>query len=404
VNYNLNYFLIVFSLIFGVVFYDAINKYANFTYTDEIIVLFLFIYWLIDGKKNNENSWEFLYFSFVALFYLFISLYRPHNVNQAIIMDFLIQVKPFVAFYAVSGLNIRLSCRHKRRIRGLCVALAVILFPLGILYVVGNQILLTDLMGHPSRYATAYQILGLIYLFFSPQKKKNIWISILIVSISILSFRSKSFGFLALYTLFILFKDKLNVRNLTSLRNISVFIICFTLVMFFAWEKFDYYFIYGSEHGFARPMLYIKGFEILKDNPVFGTGFGSYGEYASSVYYSPIYTEYGLNYIHGLSSEERSFICDTYFPTLVQIGYVGICLFFSFWYFRIKSAQKKFLRDKDMKSFGLSVIIVLFFMIESIADSTLTHNRGIVLMMLLAMNLSNKRKISEIQQLKKMLR
>lgn len=384
--YKLNFYILVFSLVFGVVLYDTIASYMNFTFTDELLVLLLFVYWVICGNKKNKNSREFLLFSLVALFYLCYSLYRPHNVSQAIFMDFLIQIKPFVAFYTVSCLDFRVKANDKLIIRVLCITLALLLLPVGILYVDGTERPLYDLMGHPSRYATACQVLGVTYFIFSKQKSKDLWISLLIIAISVLSLRSKAFGFCGLFFLFVLFREKIRVRRLCSLRNILMLIVCFATVLFLAWEKFEFYFIIGSEYESARPMLYSGGIEILKDYPFFGTGFGSYAEYASSVFYSPLYREYGLALVGGLSSDTRAYICDTFFPALAQVGYVGIFLFFYFWFLRIKIAQNNYKQDRNIKKFGISAVIVLFFMIESIADSTFTHNRGIVMMMLLAMN------------------
>ena len=44
----------------------------------------------------------------------------------------------------------------------------------------------------------------------------------------------------------------------------------------------------------------------------------------------------------------------------------------------------------------LTILIFIFFIIESIADSTFTHNRGMVMLMLLAIILNNKYEAKDV--------
>ena len=46
--------------------------------------------------------------------------------------------------------------------------------------------------------------------------------------------------------------------------------------------------------------------------------------------------------------------------------------------------------------FKLTILIFIFFIIESIADSTFTHNRGMVMLMLLAVILNNKYEAKDV--------
>jgi hypothetical protein len=52
----------------------------------------------------------------------------------------------------------------------------------------------------------------------------------------------------------------------------------------------------------------------------------------------------------------------------------------------------------DMKSFSMALIIVFFFLIECTTDATITHNRGLFLMMLLGLILSHfKKEVSDVE-------
>ena len=83
------------------------------------------------------------------------------------------------------------------------------------------------------------------------------------------------------------------------------------------------------------------------------------------------------------------FICDTFIPSLVQYGSVGIIFFILFWKKRIKDGLLKMKHERAFFTFQYVLLIVIFFAIESIADSTFTHNRGMYMLMLLAICLKN---------------
>jgi O-antigen ligase len=124
------------------------------------------------------------------------------------------------------------------------------------------------------------------------------------------------------------------------------------------------------------------------DNIPFGTGFGTYATYASGEYYSPVYIKYGMENMHGLSKAEPAFIADTYFPALAQFGIVGVVLFFSFWIILAVKALKSYSKG-SAKEATMILMTVIFFMIESTSDSTITHNRGMFIMMILGLLLYN---------------
>jgi len=105
--------------------------------------------------------------------------------------------------------------------------------------------------------------------------------------------------------------------------------------------------------------------------------------------------------IYGLSKHFGSFIADTYYPALAQFGYVGICLFFLFW----GNLALKALRSHKFayKEALMALMIILFFMIECTTDSTITHNRGLFMMVLLGLLFSDIRHIVAQDKNKKIL-
>lgn len=267
---------------------------------------------------------------------------------------------------------------------------AILLLPIGIINMGGGELM--EQVGGYARYATMTTILGITYLLYSKQTKKDLIISSLLISIGLLSLRSKAFGFFAAYIGIMFFWQLNEQRKILTTKNILLCIIVLGGIFFAAWGKIDFYFVQGAEaeNMFARPLLFVKSWEILQDYPFFGTGYGSYATNASAAYYSPLYIQYDLIYSNEIG--EGLFLSDTYFPVFAQFGFVGIGLFIWFWVRRVKTAYQNFYFNGNVLYFKLVILIVVFFCIESVADSTYTHNRGMVMMMLLALILRNRYK------------
>ena len=106
------------------------------------------------------------------------------------------------------------------------------------------------------------------------------------------------------------FKFKLNMKNV-------ILAICvISLVAFFTYTKIDLYFLSGGEglganediqDAVARAALYYHMPDILLDYFPFGSGFASYASFASGVYYSPLYAEYGMDNIYGMTKNYYPF-------------------------------------------------------------------------------------------------
>jgi hypothetical protein len=243
---------------------------------------------------------------------------------------------------------------------------------------------------HVSRIATASSILALLYLCCSDYTKRDKVIFLLILTLGLLTGRSKHFGFFTTCLLVMLyfnetFKMKLNLKN-------SMFmIIAITLALFVAREKIYYYFITGGfgdgrtpSDLYARMALYYYSLQLFMDYFPFGTGFATYATYASGTHYSPIYAKYSMQNMHGLTKDAPDFIADTYFPALAQFGIVGVLLFFTFWIHLAKKAIKAY-RLNCQKEATIALITIIFIMIECTSDATITQNRGMFIMMILGL-------------------
>jgi hypothetical protein len=83
----------------------------------------------------------------------------------------------------------------------------------------------------------------------------------------------------------------------------------------------------------ARALLYVTGWRVAEDHLPFGAGFGRFGGYVSQLHYSPLYDEYGLSSIYGLSRETPTYMQDTYWPhILAETGFLGTLILAAFFF------------------------------------------------------------------------
>ena len=393
--------LFLFTLIFGLLLYGTIG----FDFIDEIcaaLLLVLFGYALFKSPEWPINK-AFLIVIGVFLFYLCYSICIDSNTKAAIITDFIIQFKPYLALFCVYSLQPNFSANQKKVLRMICIFFWCILFLLAGIEMVKPHTL-EAVMGHNTYFAAGVIAVSLCYLYTSEFSTKNKIIFILMLSIGLISGRSKFYGFFALSVMAIIFSPYIQYFKL-NFKTILVILITLALVMFVAWKKISFYFVEGivgdaEEDSIARFVLYSKSILILKDYFPFGSGFGSYATYASGLYYSDIYSQYGIDNVWGISKKFYSFIADTYYPSLAQFGITGVLLYITFWIYIIKKAFHFFKKTLQAKLMIIVILLVCFFAIEGTTDSTITTHRGLFMMMLLGLMMGEMKNIvqNQIQQ------
>lgn len=383
---KLFFYFLLFGYIFGVLLYDFIG----FDYTDELMALFLILFagMVIWERKNLQELRSLLIIGGIFLFYTIYSLIIHSNVTQAILLDLVIQIKPFLGFYCVYLLAPTLTQTQKRFIAIICLIAG------GIIIIIGISGLMYPVFVHPSRLATAATATALLFLYCSSYSWSDIIIFIILLTIGFLSTRSKFYGFWGIaVSLIIYYKTGGSIKfNLKSVLAISFATV---IAIWLAWDKIAIYYINGittSSEMWSRPIMMITSFQILLDYFPFGCGLASFGTFASSQYYSPTYIEYGLNHVWGLSKEMPNFIVDAFYPELAQFGIIGVGLYVVFWMQILKKTMnRKIIFPKE----GLIIwLIFIFFLIEGTADATFTHNRGLFILIIMALSLVKKEVIN----------
>jgi hypothetical protein len=263
--------------------------------------------------------------------------------------------------------------------------------------------LLYSVMGHPSYYAAAVAVTSLCYLYCSRFTRLDKLAFLVMLSTGLLSGRAKFFGFYALTTFVIVFFSSLKQWKL-NIKTIVLSLLMLAVILFVAREKIYFYFYQTvteeiDRDMIARYMLYITAPEILKDYFPFGSGFASYGTYASGLYYSDIYMKYGLDGVWGMTKSYTSFIADTYYPSLAQFGVAGILLYITFWVYILRKAYSYYKDTGNLHYFTIAVLIAGFFAIEGTTDSTFTTHRGFFALMLLGMILGNVKQEKQVLEI-----
>lgn len=393
-NKAVNVFFITY-FIFGLVMYD----YLSLNFIDEVLIYGLFFFAFF-GMLRKEFTWskELVLYFVIATFYTIYSFIIKSNVLPAIFKDLIIQSKPYIVFFSITILKPVFSNKFKLLIRKISLIVGSILCIIGLLQLSGIN-LIYELFVHPSRYASVVTLSVILLLWSSKLSRKNIFYTILLLSCGLISGRSKFFGF---YMLFLLFMIESNFNILNRLSRKGKFFlmiggICLILVA--AYPKINFYFIEGfstllefqqnntidyNVHMLARPALYYVTPSVLIDFFPFGSGFGSFATYASEVYYSSLYEEYGIHKIYGLSREYPGFINDAFLPSLAQYGVFGIFLFLLFWRRIVKQLFINLRLRQLKKERIIGFLIIGFLIIEFLTGSTFTQNRGGFAMALLA--------------------
>lgn len=384
----------IFALIFIMVLYNLIG----FDYTDELCALTIFI--LFGYYVSNTENWEinkvFLAVIFIFIFYLAYSFFIESNSKAAILSDCVVQIKPYLTFFCVYSFSPLFSPKQKNTLKKISVIIWCVLLPIGLSRMFYDKVF-TETLGHATYFAAAVISVSLTYLFCSDFSKADKLKFILMLSLGLFSSRSKFYGFFVLSIVMIFYFSNTN-RFKLDFKNIFILIIVFLGMVFVARSKIELYFLQGitgdlDKDMIARYVLYAHAFDVYKDFIPFGSGFASYGTFYSGEFYSDIYSHYGIDNVWGMTRNNHNFIADTFYPSLAQYGIVGTLLYFVFWLYIVKKALLFFFRTHSAKHVIIALLIIAFFAIEGIADSTFTTHRGFFVLMLLGLVLSEMKYI-----------
>jgi len=361
----------ILYLPFCILFYDK----AGFQYIDELMTLGLVLFTFIKKTSGHHIKKEIYTYGILMLFYVLYSLVMAINVPASVFLDLQQQVRPYCIFFCTYLLAPTFTKKQQKIILYIYI-IAIAYFLLGFRFGVENATI-----------GQACFQCGLLYIFFRGDKKKHLYIGVLIVTLGLLSGKSKFFGEYVMFIgLIFILKNKFRLDNLLTYMQVGVLLIA---ILFFTWYKFNAYYVEGFQEDsasqmMARPATYTTATTIIfKDYIPFGSGLGTFATNAAAQYYSPLYYKYGLNDIWGLYPENPMFLADCFFPTLAEYGMVGIFFFLWFWIRRYREIDK----IDNFLIYKIALMCMLALFLEGTADTSYLSGKGMGYFMLLAMSL-----------------
>ena len=382
-------------LIFLLFFYcSLINPFLEritpgLKYLDELVSVLAVPIYLgeLARTKKLYYSRKYGYSKFVVLFLLTgilgNLLFRYQPFMSAALPDAFLCVKFWMAIY--TGKHLFRSFSIKRYAARVYFHIRFVTWIYFILFVIDNLsggifpaqirygLRATQLFYvHPTVFVTCCMLLLALLLSIRDYIQNSTQYFIILFALMCSTLRSKAFGevfafLLIVYTVFYK-KEKLRIRSL---------LLIVPAVVAIAWDQIEFYFVTLRE-GSARAQLLLKSFLIALDHFPFGAGFGTFGSYYSGVIYSPIYRQYNISEVFGLSESMSNFISDSFWPMILgQTGYLGLmfyCLALLSLFYRIQR-----LSVSNRTIYATALCMGAYLMIESTAASAFVHPTAIPL-------------------------
>lgn len=367
----------------------AFTHVVNFDWSDEILTVALLGYAFMKQRflvKDKGRTTEINIYIGLMIFYLVYSLLIQVTTFRGVYLDLLQQLRPYAVFYLTWMMAPDFSPKQKKRIKWVML---FSFFGYLILFKIKPSVVTPYGGGESAALGQIALCCAMIYYLFSKQTKRNRNIAILIMLLGLISGKSKYFGECVVFiTLMMFVKSKINFTSVSTLLKVAAL---GAVVIFFTWTKFNAYYVEGFQDDaqeMARPLTYETGMEIMfKDYIPFGSGLGSFGTAAAAKEYSPLYYDYQLNNVWGLTPENPMFLADAFYPTLAEFGIVGLFFFLWFWKRRLWECNK----IPNIVYYRMALMAILALALESTADSSYLSGKGMGYFMVLALCLNSGR-------------
>jgi hypothetical protein len=229
---------------------------------------------------------------------------------------------------------------------------------------------------HPGEFSVFMSMLFALSFsrFASKRNKSDLIMALLFAASIMLSLRLK--GFLSLAAVMAIVAV---VQGLTNNRGTVAILLIGTLLLVAAYSLeakviTTQLSTYTSSSTTARARLYTTSERIASDDFPLGAGFGRFASYASRIYYSPVYQQYGLNEIWGLSRRYPQFIDDTSWPAVIgETGYGGFAIYVIGVIFVILAVIRRLRTATDATKWAplATLCAIAAFLIDSLGEATI---------------------------------
>lgn len=305
------------------------ERFAPFSYLDELAVILLAVFILVEGKAGEllrgaiPQVVSIVAFCIIGLLSNFISGIATSAV--AISIDAFTCLK-----FPLTVIMASVIFRNKQNLLEAAIWCGKVLIIIVAVFCPINQFFNIG-MGSDYRFGVksyafvfthptflSWFLAGILLLFLGRKNEvSGSWIALTLFLICS-TMRSKAIGFSVVVSVL------LPAINRGKRAAIAAFIVGGAAALALAWGQILYYY---TGDGFARADLSVTSLEIAGDYAPLGSGFATFGSNITSnpKYYSQLYYDYGLSEVWGLTPDDASFVSDSFWPTIIaQFGWVGL--------------------------------------------------------------------------------
>lgn len=369
------------------------------SFIDELVAMAFLGLALLDIILNH-GAWRryrplILAVGIMAFYAVYSMTAVSYNSRSAILVDALIELKPYLSLFVLMGIRPRLTGADRTIFKAIAlinILICAVILPMP-KYIVDSS------LGYIAYGGIYIFVSSLVFIYCSIRpdgtlSRQSLVTVIALCALGLLCGRSKFYAEFVFLIFYLLLYRPGMIRRITAKQLLLIVALC-VLVTVVTWEKFSYYYLGGNISSFdpdvlasyARPVLFMTGAFILIDHFPFGSGLASFASAKSAEPYSGLYAEYGIDKVYGLSPTMPEFICDAYYPTLSQFGVAGVALFAYLWIWLIRQLGKA-VRNNPARwrvKYSVAMLCILFILIESTGGTAVTTMGGIIAISLLGL-------------------
>lgn len=314
--------------------------------SDEVMMLVLLVLAVLNRRERTDNhvSWYVaggLAFATVGLF----SDFQQHVSPSVSLVGTWLQMK-FWILLAI-GLLIPWTERDKMRVLKIMMRTGLVLSALGLVDLVAQQpfrallhtntvsltfdrsrtLAVESVFTTPAQFGIVMTMLMVVALAAKVTRQQGRHYGLYAVTFAVMAMLSLRVSTLvavlaAGFVVWILANRSLGGR---AFGMISLAAMAAIVAVLFSSEINSHIATYSDPSANARGKLYVTSALVATQYEPFGSGFGTFASGESRQHYSPLYGEYGLSGIYGLSREHPQFIDDTMWPAILgEAGFIGL--------------------------------------------------------------------------------
>ena len=358
-------------------------------YLDELVAGMAFLYLIFSLKNNAITKSEAKILISLCLLLLIGTLGTVINRYQTQFNAIFIDVFNLSKFIiAILGLNRFFKIKNVANILNLQLNAQKIIIIITFIFMIINFLIGLEGMTYEIRYGirafqfiyghagalnviTTFQVCFLLYEMIKNKQKKHNYIYFFLCELILIStLRTRAFVFAVLaFIVYFYFVKKGNL----SRKKFLYIIISIVAIFFIASSQLNKYF--NDENRTPRNDLLNGSLVLMKDYFPIGTGFATYGSYAASKYYSPIYYTFGFQKYYGMSKSDNQFLTDNFWPMILgEFGILGFLIYIYMLYLCFKYLSR-YCTNEEKKAILILIFITMIF--NSTVSSAFVHYTSI---------------------------